>query len=234
VNSNVPPLNNPKVKQALSLAIDRDAIIKSLWRGQGIVPNGFVAKGDTVGYDPNRPPLEFNLDKAKQLLQEGGYKDEPIIIESTQGQLQNDRQMSEAIVEMWKKAGINAQMEIVEASVRAQKVAQKTFKGLWWSDPTSTIQDPDGMTYRLLGPGGSQDYWRDPEWDRLGEQQRFSLDKELRHQNWLRMQQIMDEHFPWLPIVQPIESYGVAKYLNWRPNPNQLFQLRKDVLTVNR
>ncbi len=126
-------------------------------------------------------------------------------------------------------------MEIIEASVRAQKVTQKTFKGLWWSDPTSTLQDPDGMMYRLLGPGGSQDYWRDPEgWDKLGDQARFSLDQKLRDENYKKMQDIMMVNFPWVPIVQPIESYGVAKYLNWRPNPNQLFQLRKEVLTFSR
>jgi peptide/nickel transport system substrate-binding protein len=234
VNSKNPPLDNPKVKQALSLAIDRDAIVKSLWRGQGIVPNGFVAKGDSIGYDAERKPLEFNVDKAKQLLQEAGYKNEPITIESTDGQLQNDRQMSEAIIEMWKKAGINAQMEIIEASVRAQKNRDKAFKGLFWSDPTSTLQDPDGMMYRLLSPGGPQDYWRHPEWDRMGEEARFSLDSTLRDANYKKMQDIMLEHFPWLPVVQPIESYGVAKYINWRPNPNQLFQLRKEVFSFNR
>jgi peptide/nickel transport system substrate-binding protein len=235
VNSKVKPLDNPKVKQALSLAIDRDAIVKSLWRGQGIVPNGFVAKGDNVGYDEARKPFEFNVQKAQALLKEGGYNNEPVVIESTSGQLQNDRQMSEAIVEMWKKAGINAQLEIVEASVRAQKVREKTFKGLWWSDPTSTLQDPDGMMYRLLGPGGSQDYWRDPDgWDKLGDQARFSLDSKLRHENYVKMQAIMDVNFPWIPIVQPIEAYGVARHLNWKPNPNQLFQLRKEVLTFNR
>src|SRR6185437_2850267 len=40
VNSKRPPLDNPLVKQALSLAIDREAIVKELWRGRGIVPNG--------------------------------------------------------------------------------------------------------------------------------------------------------------------------------------------------
>ena len=234
VNSKNPPLDNPKVKQALSLAIDRDGIIKSLWRGQGIIPNGPVAKGDTIGYDPNRPPLEYNPDKARQLLQEAGYNNEPVIIESTQGQLQNDRQMSEAVVEMWKKVGVNAQMEIIEASVRAQKNRDKQFKGLFWSDPTSTLQDPDGMMWRLLGPGGPQDYWRDPEFDRLGDEARFSLDTRLREENYRKMTDIFLQHFMWLPVVQPIESYGVARYLNWRPNPNQLFQLRKDVLTFNR
>jgi peptide/nickel transport system substrate-binding protein len=234
VNSQVPPLDNPKIKQALSYAIDRDAIVKTLWRGQGIVPNGPVAKGDTIGYDPDRPPLAYDQNKARALLQEGGYNNEPIVIETTQGQLQNDREMAEAIAEMWKKAGINAQIEIIEASVRAQKVAQKTFKGLWWSDPTSTLQDPDGMMWRLLGPGGQQDYWREPEFDRLGNEARFSLDEKLRADDYAKMTDIFLQNFPWLPIVQPVESYGVQNYLSWRPNPNQLFQLRKDVLKLNR
>ncbi len=45
VNSKRPPLDNPLVKQALSLAIDREAIVKELWRGRGVVPNGPIAKG---------------------------------------------------------------------------------------------------------------------------------------------------------------------------------------------
>jgi peptide/nickel transport system substrate-binding protein len=234
VNSKVPPLDNPKVKQALSLAIDRDAIVKSIWRGQGIVPNGPINRGSDIGYDPNRPPLAFDLNKAKALLQEAGYKDEPIIIESTQGQLQNDRVMSEAIAEMWKKAGVNVQIEIIDAAVRGEKNRNKTFKGLFWSDPTDTIQDPDGMMYRLLGPGGSQDYWRHPEWDDLGAKARTSLDKDFRDKAYKRMTEIHLEHFPWIPVVQPLEAYAVASYLNWKPNPNQLFQLRKDVLQFNR
>src|SRR6185436_5542580 len=46
VNSKVKPLDNPLVKQALSLAIDRDLIIKELWRGRGVAPSGPIAKGD--------------------------------------------------------------------------------------------------------------------------------------------------------------------------------------------
>ncbi|MBI3965429.1 MAG: hypothetical protein HY329_07315, partial [Chloroflexi bacterium] len=34
-------------------------------------------------------------------------------------------------------------------------------------------------------------------------------------------------HFPWIPIIQPIESYGVANYVDWKPISNQLFQLRR-------
>jgi ABC-type transport system substrate-binding protein len=90
------------------------------------------------------------------------------------------------------------------------------------------------MMYRLLGPGGSQDYWRHPEWDDLGAKARTSLDTAFREKAYRRMNEIMDEWYPWIPIVQPIELYGIANYLKFQPNPNQLLQLRKEVLSFNR
>lgn len=142
--------------------------------------------------------------------------------------------MSEAIVEMWKRVGVNAHLELIEASVRAEKNRDRSFKGLFWSDASSTVQDPDGMMYRLLGPGGPQDYWRDPDWDKLGQEARTSLDPTLREANYKRMQQIMDVYLPWIPVIVPVESHGVASFVNWRSNPNQTVELRRDVLTFNR
>jgi peptide/nickel transport system substrate-binding protein len=232
VNAKVAPLDNPKLKQALSLAIDREGIVKSLWRGQGTVPNGFIAPGDAY-YTVSRKPFEYSVEKARALLQDLGYKGEEIVLESSTT-VGNDRQMSEAIADMWKKAGINARLELIEASVRAEKNRDRSFKGLFWSDPTSTLQDPDGMMYRLLSAGGAQDYWRDPEWDKLGEDARFSLDPKVREAAYTRMQEIMDVNLPWIPVIVPTESHGVASYLSWRSNPNQTLELRRDVLTINR
>ena len=70
VNSKVLPLNNPKVKQALSLAIDREGIVKSLWRGQGTVPNGFIAPGDSF-YDANRPRFAYNPEQGEGAARRG-------------------------------------------------------------------------------------------------------------------------------------------------------------------
>lgn len=227
VNSKIPPLDKPKVKQALSLAIDRESIIKNLWKNQGISPNGPVAKGDTIGYDPNRPPLAYDPAKAKQLLQEAGYKGEPILLETTDGHLINDRVMSEAIVEMWKQVGVAVQLQLVDAATRGQNNLNKSWKGLYWSDPTSTLQDPDGMMWRLLQPGGPHEYWRHDKFEKLGEQARTSFSEKGREANYFQMTDIFLEHFPWIPIIQPIESYGVANYVDWKPVSNQLFQLRR-------
>jgi len=226
VNSKVPPLDNPLVKQALSLGIDRDLIVKELWRGRGIVPNSPIAKGDNH-YDPSRPPLKYDPKEARDRLKKSGYKGEEVIIETTVGYTANDKPMSEAIVAMWRDIGVNAKVEVLEYSVRAQKNRDKTFKGLWWSDPTSTYSDPDGMMWRLLSPGGPQDYWRHPRFDELGEAARFSVDQKFRGQAYKEMTTIFLEHLPWIPIIQPYEDYGLQKYVDWTPNPNQTLEIRR-------
>jgi peptide/nickel transport system substrate-binding protein len=226
VNSKVAPLDNPLVKQALSLGIDRDLIVKELWRGRGIVPNSQIAKGDNH-WDASLPPLAYSPKDARERLKKSGYKGEEIVIETTSGYTANDKPMSEAIVAMWRDIGVNAKVEVVEYSVRSQKNRDKTFKGMWWSDPTSTLSDPDGMFWRLLGPGGAQDYWRHARFDELGDAARFSVDEKFRGQAYKEMTKIFLEHFPWIPVIQPYEDYGLQKYVEWTPNPNQAFEIRR-------
>jgi peptide/nickel transport system substrate-binding protein len=226
VNSKVPPLDNPLVKQALSLAVDREAIVKELWRGRAIVPNGPIVKGDNH-YDASLPPLAYDPKEAKQRLKKAGYKGEPIHIETTAGYTVNDKPMSEAIAAMWKDIGVNVVIEVIEYSVRAQKNRDRSFKGLWWSDPASTLGDPDGMMWRLLSPGGIQDYWRHPEFDQLGETARFSLDEKLRAEAYRKMTSLLLEHNPWIVVLQPYEDYGLQKYVEWTPHPLQFIELRR-------
>ena len=225
VNSKRPPLDNPLVKQALSLAIDRAAIVKELWRGRGIVPSGPIAKGDNH-FDASLPPLAYNPSQARELLKKAGYKNEEIFIETTVAYVSNDKQMSEAIQGMWKDVGVNVKVEVIEFSVRAQKNREKSFKGVFWSDPTSTLSDPDGMMWRLLGPGGPQDYWRQARFDELGNNARFSVDEKFRGEAYKEMTKIFLENFPWLPVIQPYEDYGLQKYVEFTPNPNQQFEIR--------
>src|SRR5881296_653485 len=233
VNSKRPPLDNPLVKQALSLAIDRNAIVKELWRGRGIVPSGPIAKGDNH-FDTTLAPLAYDPREARERLKKGGYKGEEVVIETTVGYTANDKPMSEAIHGMWRDVGINAKVEVVEYSVRAQKNRDKSFKGLWWSDPTSTLGDPDGMMWRLLSPGGPQDYWRHPRFDELGEAARFSVDEKFRGEAYREMTKVFLEHFPWVPVIQPYEDYGLQKYVEWTPNPNQQFEVRRFNLKLRR
>jgi len=226
VNSKRPPLDNPLVKQALSLAIDREVIIKELWRGRGIVPSGMIAKGDNH-FDASLPPLAYNPKEAKERLKKAGYNNEEIFIETTAGYLAGDKPMAEAVQAMWKDVGVNAKVEVFEYSVRSQKMRDKSFKGMYWSDPTSTLRDPDGMVWRLIGPGGPQDYWRHPEFDELGAAARFSVDEKFRGDAYKKMTKVFLEHFPWIPVIQPYEDYGLQKHVQWTPDPLQQLEIRR-------
>jgi len=214
------PMNNPQFHQAASLAIDRKSIVDDLWHGLGQVPNGMYPSVDWC-YDPKLPPLEYNPTKAKQLLQQAGYKGEEVIFQSTQGYLANDKQMAEAIVTMWKDVGINAKLEIIEYSVRAQLQRDKTYKGFYWSDPTSISLDPDSMIWRLTGPGASQDYLRVPEIDKLMSEAQVTLDQAKRKQLYDQANQLYMQYMQWTPIIQPVESYGIQKYVDFTPMSNQ-------------
>ena len=128
VNSKVRPLDNPLVKQALALAVDRDTIVKELWRGRGIVPNSMIAKGDNH-HDGSLPPLKYDPKEARERLKKAGYRNEEIVVETTVGYMANDKPMAEAVAGMWRDVGVNAKVEVFEYSVRAQKNREKTFKG---------------------------------------------------------------------------------------------------------
>lgn len=229
VNSQVPVLSDPLIKQAIAYAIDRDVIINSLWNGQGLAPSGMIPRG-SFAFDESLPPIPYDPDRVAQLLEEASYGGEEIIIESTDGYIENDRLMSEAIAQMWQQVGINGMVEIIEISVRAEKNRDKTFQGLFWTNPADTLLDPAGMAWRLLGPGGAQDYWRNERWDELGAEANSSLDEDLRRANYAEMNAIFLEHFPWIPILQPYRGAGIANYVDWQPY--QKFDLRPDELAL--
>ena len=221
----VAPLNHPLVRQALSLAIDRETIVKELWRGRGLVPSGPIPRGDTH-HDPSLPPLPYDPREARSRLRRAGYRGERIYLETTDGYIANDRPMTDAIAEMWEDVGVNVVVEVIDPATRHVKNRQRTFKGLWWSDPTSILRDPDGMMGRLLAPGQPHDYWRHPEFDRLRLAARAGEAAE-RADAYRKMTAIFLEHNPWIVVIQPYEDYGLRRYIDFTPNSDQQLELRR-------
>jgi len=64
------------------------------------------------------------------------------------------------------------------------------------------------------------DYWRDPEFDRLGNEARYSVDEKLRLANYRKLTTIFNENNPWIVILQPNLFFGVARDINWKPKGN--------------
>ncbi|HZI32527.1 MAG TPA: ABC transporter substrate-binding protein, partial [Candidatus Binatia bacterium] len=66
---------NAKFRQAVSYAIDREAIIKSIYSGRAIPAYGFVTPGNKEWYDPNTRKYPYDLARARALLKEIGIED---------------------------------------------------------------------------------------------------------------------------------------------------------------
>ena len=222
MNVKIPPLDNKLVRQAMHYALDRQAIVKKLWRGRGVVPNDAYPNVDKLGYDPKKSPFEYNPRKAKELLAQAGYKGEEIKLESAVGYLANDKQLTETVAAMLHDVGINARVQLLEYSVRAQKVRQKALEGLLLGDPTSTLLDPDGMFWRLMQPGGLYDYWRHPEWDRLMGEARVLQDQKQRDEHYKKAASIFLDEVPVLIVLQPEKTFALKKDLQWEARSDEI------------
>jgi peptide/nickel transport system substrate-binding protein len=234
VTTQKPPLDSKPFRQAMSLALDRETIVKELWRNQAAVPNSLVVKGDSH-HDPTLPPLKYDPNQAKQLLKEANYKGEELTLETPIGFMVMDKEMSEVVTAMWKDVGINAKLEQLEYSVYQQKIREKSFKGVRWTDPTSAYNDPDGMMWRHLAPGGPNAYWfRNPRFDELGNGARFSVDEKFRAEAYKEMARLELEFLPLIPVIQPMELYGLQKYVDWKPYANQTMEFRNFNLKLTR
>lgn len=74
MNQSRPMLQNPKVREAIALAVDVEALQKAVWRGTGKVPNGPLAWVARYS-DHNLPAPKQDTARARQLLEEAGAKD---------------------------------------------------------------------------------------------------------------------------------------------------------------
>jgi peptide/nickel transport system substrate-binding protein len=121
------PFANPKVRQAVSYAIDREAIVKSLGYGYWISTSQYAVPG-TVSYDKDLPEITQDLTKAKQLMTEAGYTD-GFTTKSLGSIMATDKNMINAIQGMLAKIGINFDINLVEHP--AYQTAQKSgWEGL--------------------------------------------------------------------------------------------------------
>jgi peptide/nickel transport system substrate-binding protein len=226
VNSKRPPLDNPVVKQALSLAIDRETIVKELWHGQAIVPNGPIAKGDNH-YDEKLPALKYDpalgapTPPGRGLQGRGDHSREHV-----RSALERQGDVGGGHRHVARRGASTPRSRSSRRACGAQKIRERSLKGLLWIEPASTLGDPDGMMWRLLAPGAVYEYWRQPRFEELGNAARFSLDENFRGKVYAEMTQIVLENFPWIPVLQANDSYGLQRYVDWKPYPNQQIELR--------
>ena len=111
------PLLDVKVRQALSMAINREAIVDRVMRGGATVASQWMPEGIS-GYDPERATIATDPEKAKALLAEAGYPDGFKLTMHVPG----DRyplapETAQAVAQFWTRIGVETSVEVVPWAV---------------------------------------------------------------------------------------------------------------------
>ena len=158
MNEAYPPLADVHVRRAISYAVDRKAIIKSVLFGHGNPANSFLPP-QVPFYDPHSPGLQYNLSKAKAELAKSkfpsGFKVEMLI--GAGAQVENA--MGQIIQQALKTLGIDVTFKTQDTSTEFQSIQSRKYQ-LGFSYWTMDIADPDELVTFAIDPaGGAQQFF---------------------------------------------------------------------------
>ena len=220
-DKNHPQLANPLVRRAFTHAIDRQAIVDSLWAGRTRVPHGLQWEfyGDMFQADWTVP--EYNPKIAQDLLKQANYKGDPIPYRLLNNYYTNQVATAQILVEMWKAAGLNVQIESKENwSQIMERTPNRAVRD--WSN-SAAFNDPVSSLVAQHGPNGQQQQigeWTNDELNKLSEFLETSTDREARRKAFRRMLEIAEREDPAYTVLHQNATFTAKpKSIRWKASP---------------
>ncbi|MFN0140381.1 MAG: ABC transporter substrate-binding protein [Pyrinomonadaceae bacterium] len=206
-NTQSPPLNNPKIRQAIGYAVDRQKIVSELLSNQAKVASSILpaqswaySAGTSYSFDPA---------KAKQLLQEAGYNNEPIVFKYGAGNAMVN-QYSQVIQSSLNEVGLNVRIETLEVNVIRQQLAQgqfQMFTGVWIGGNQDPIFLRDLFSSTKIPGGGvsccNRSRYRNDQVDKMVDEAVNATDKVIAKYNYLQTWEVVSNDLPLLPLWYP-------------------------------
>jgi len=214
LNVNQPPFDDPKVRQALTHAIDKETIAREVLSGlavpaYGILPPGFP------GHNSDLQGLRYDPDRAKQLLAESRYAGNlPRIVMTVPGTGGRVGLDLEVILNMWKRTlGVEVEVQQVEWATFLQDLNQRrlqAFGGLGWQ---ADYPDPHNFLEVLFHSRSSQNHtgYSNPEVDRLLEEAGQEMNFDRRVALYRQAEGIVVGEAPVIPLWFPGQRYVLIK-----------------------
>ncbi|MBI3877613.1 MAG: peptide ABC transporter substrate-binding protein [Verrucomicrobia bacterium] len=201
INVTKPPLNDKRIRRALCMALDREAIVKYVTRG-GQLPANSLVPPDTAGYN-GTARVPGDIAAAKKLLADAGFPGgrglPPVeILYNTQ---EAHRTIAEAIQQMWKKE-LGIQVELMNKEWKVYLDAQRILnyqicRAGWIGD----YSDPNTFMDMFVKDGGNNETgWSNPEYDRLIREAGLTGDQKKRYDLFQKAEAILMDECPIIPI----------------------------------
>jgi peptide/nickel transport system substrate-binding protein len=195
------PLDDIKVRQALSYAIDREALIKTINFGIGEPATNFRPKG-SLYFDSNLPGWPYDVAKAKQLLTEAGYPNGfDVTMEIVSGRVQN-KQIATLVQAMWAQIGVKLTINEVESGLYNQNYYDNKFQ-IHLEGWTDDIPDPsEEVTYAMVGTnnGAFHTGFNSEAVNTLVADAVKETDPAKRQDMYYQIQQAFYDNLPFIPL----------------------------------
>jgi peptide/nickel transport system substrate-binding protein len=225
-----PQTSDKRIRQALSLAINRQELVEALWLGKAVIPDGhnfpeygeMFLEGRAIAYDPA---------KAKRLLKEAGYRNEPIVYRTMPSYYTNALDAAQIIVEQWKAVGINASVQVVENFDQMTAAGQQVGN----NSNSTRLPDPLGAIWISWGPDSEfqrrKSFNTAEAFNAAGRALESETDPAKRKALFAQMLDSWEDECPGTILYRPLEIYGVKKSVSWRPYTFYFMDLRPDNLS---
>ncbi len=150
MNFNIEPFQDVKVRQAMQMAIDRQAILDALYGGRGQVENGIYPYG-LIGFNEGQTKISYDPEGAKALLAEAGYGDGFTMELAADASASDTVTMAlEIIKEQLAAVGINAEIKNYDESTWLE-TRKSGELGSFMSTWTADFNDPENFIYTFFG-----------------------------------------------------------------------------------
>lgn len=227
MNTQRPPFNDIRVRQAMVYAIDREAIAKQIFAGLAKVAHSPVP-ANAMGYVDTYDIYRFNPERAKALLQEAGVPTLTFTFFYGAGRYLMDKEVVEAVQAQLAKIGVTMRINQMEwgqysAMLRLpleRNPTQMSFT--WWRTVNADADSAIGIYSRADLPprGNNVPFYSSDDFERLYLAQQIEPDQEKRRAIIRELQQVIMNDMPTIPMYQqPIfwatrrNVYGYAKHV---------------------
>ena len=211
LNNKKPPFDNPKVRQAISYAVDYQGIIDGIMQGQAEQMRGAVPDG-MWGHDPQGMQYTYDPEKAKALLAEAGFSD--LKVSYTYSQADSAWEpVGLALQASLAEIGVTMEMKNVADTTKRELVAKGDYDiatGAWtpdFADPFMFMNlwfDPTKM-----GAPGNRAFYENPKVTDLITKALATVDQKTREQLYIDAQKITNEDSPYVNLFQKNDIFAM-------------------------
>ena len=203
------PLSDPKVREAMNYAANKEAIIQTVTFGVGKPMETYMSMATPLA-SGNGPLYPYDLKMAQQLMSESEYADgfdtSILVLAGNQDEIG----IATALQQMWGQIGINLEIQQVDNATRTDQYRNGTFDmrvAAWTND----IADPGQITsYFAYSPtiDALHSGWKSDEVDELYVASQSEADEATRTEQYARIQEIFNAEGPTIPLYET--PYPVA------------------------